>query len=171
MCLLPGVAEGLRRLACSGYQLVVISNQPGVALGRFGESALANVHQRLQELFAACGVALSAFYYCPHHPQGQVAAYASTCRCRKPQPGLLLQAARALDIDLARSWMIGDILDDVEAGRRAGCRTVLINNGNETQWRWSPWRIPDAMTADFASASLAACTAARPHAARLAAEG
>lgn len=153
--LLPGTPEGLRRLERHGYRLVVISNQAGVALGRFLEQDLAAAAARVRELFEDEGVKLSGFYYCPHHPDGHVARYAIACACRKPQPGLLFRAASDLEIDLHESWMIGDILDDIEAGKRAGCRTVLIDNGGETEWRMSATRIPDLVLPDLESASLA----------------
>ena len=84
------------------------------------------VYDRLQDLLFREQLTLDGFYYCPHHPDGSVGAYARDCHCRKPMPGLLLQAAQDHGIDLRSSWMIGDILHDVEAGNRAGCRTVLI---------------------------------------------
>jgi D-glycero-D-manno-heptose 1,7-bisphosphate phosphatase len=126
-----------------GYRLFVVSNQGGIAKGFFTESALAPVEHRLGELLAQYGVHLTGFYYCPHSPDGSVKRYALPCTCRKPMPGMLMRAARDHGIDLARSWMVGDILDDVEAGIRAGCRTVLIDNGNETEWRVSAQRTPD----------------------------
>jgi D,D-heptose 1,7-bisphosphate phosphatase len=129
-----GCVAGLRSLCAAGYRLVVVSNQSGVARGYFPEAALEAVAQRLRLLLGEIGVPLMGFYYCPHHPEGQIAAYARPCSCRKPQPGLLLQAAAVHHLTLADSWLIGDILDDVEAGHRAGCRTVLLDNGHETEW-------------------------------------
>jgi D-glycero-D-manno-heptose 1,7-bisphosphate phosphatase len=151
--LAPGAGEGLRALSAAGYRLVVVSNQSGVARGYFPEAALATVEGRLRELLADCGVEPAGFYWCPHHPGGSVAAYAVACECRKPRPGLILRAARELGIDAGRSWMVGDILDDVEAGRRAGCRTVLLDNGHETEWLRSPERTPDVIAADLADAA------------------
>lgn len=151
--LAPGAAHGLRRLAAAGFRLAVITNQPGVALGLFPESALDAVRARLDELLAACGVALSGFYYCPHHPDALLPQYATCCECRKPGPGLIRRAARELDASPSRSWVVGDILDDVEAGRRAGCRTVLIDNGNETEWVRTPLRHPDHVAPDLARAA------------------
>src|SRR5438874_4893062 len=119
--LAPGAAEGLVLLAEAGYALVIVSNQSGVARGMFAEEALVAIEDRVRELLGEIGVPLAGFYYCPHHPQGQVARYAIACSCRKPEPGMLLQAARDLQLDLDRSWLVGDILDDVAAGRRAGC--------------------------------------------------
>ena len=151
--LTQGAAAGLARLHAAGYALIVISNQSGVALGRFTEGALAAVERRLRELLAEAGVPLAGFYYCPHHPGGVVPGYSMACTCRKPAPGLLHRAAEEHGIDLARSWFLGDILDDVEAGRRAGCRTVLIDNGNETEWVRSPLRWPDVIAADLDEAA------------------
>jgi D,D-heptose 1,7-bisphosphate phosphatase len=151
--LAAGAAEALPRLVRRGYQLVVVSNQSGVARGYFAEAALACVETRLRELLDELGAPLAGFYYCPHYPAGCVAEYAVDCTCRKPKPGLLLRAAHDLDLDLTRSWMIGDILHDVEAGRRAGCRTILVNNGGETEWDLSGPRVPDAITRDLQGAA------------------
>ncbi len=159
--LLPGVLDGARRLYAAGYRLVVVTNQPGVALGFFAAEALDAVEQALREAFLDAGAPLSGFYYCPHHPAGHVRPYAGACTCRKPMPGLLHAAARALDIDLEHSWMVGDILNDVEAGRRAGCRTVLVNNGNETEWRWSADRVPERVARCFEEAALEIVRAGR----------
>lgn len=138
----PKAVEGLRLLHQAGYQLIVITNQSGVARGYFSEIALVIVEQRLRELLAAIDVPLVGFYYCPHHPDGVVSPYAITCDCRKPQPGLLKRAADEQHLSLSRSWFIGDILHDIEAGRAAGCRTILLDNGNETEWQLSPRRLP-----------------------------
>jgi histidinol-phosphate phosphatase family protein len=142
MALSPQAAESLASLAARGYRLIVVSNQPGVGLGKFDEGALAAVERRLRELLPD----LDAFYYCPHAPD-------SGCECRKPACGLLMRAARRHGVRLERSWMVGDILDDVEAGRRAGCRTVLIDNGNETEWRLTPARKPDRVAASLHQAA------------------
>lgn len=150
--LAPGAEEGLGLLHESGYRLFVVSNQSGVARGLFLESALAAVEDRIRTLLARFGAPLAGFYYCPHHPSGRVAPYARECDCRKPSPGMILAAASEHGLDLARSWLVGDILDDVEAGRRAGCRTVLIDNGNETEWVITPGRRPHRKAADLAEA-------------------
>lgn len=149
----PGADDGLSLLDALGYRLIVVSNQPGVALGYFPECALVAVEKRLRELLSARGVRLADFIYCPHHPDGRVAPHARACDCRKPAPGMIEAAARRHGIDLARSWMVGDILDDVEAGRRAGCRTVLLDNGNETEWLMTPERKPCFLAADLAEAA------------------
>jgi len=151
--LAPGVGEGLAQLRAAGFRLIVVSNQSGVARGLFSESALGGVEDRISELLAGFGVDLDGFYYCPHHPEGVEPRYAMTCECRKPAPGLILKAAREHAVDLDRSWFIGDILNDVEAAHRAGCRAALINNGNETEWERSPLRWPEIVAADFAAAA------------------
>ena len=116
------------------------------------------VRQRLGELLHAEGLELAGFYYCPHYRQGVLPQYRRECSCRKPLPGMLQRAAVELQLDTGRSWMIGDILDDIEAGRRAGCRTVLLANGHEDRWAISPARVPDyaARTIDEAAVLIEA---------------
>lgn len=155
----PGVREGLRALASTGMRLVVVSNQSGVARGIFEESALVPVRTRLSDMFAEEGVELAGFYYCPHHPEGTVSTYRVRCSCRKPASGLITRAAVELGLDVRESWMIGDTLDDVEAGARAGCRTVHVNNGGETVWKRGSYRRPDATVPDFYSAAAVAVAA------------
>ncbi|WP_407431270.1 D-glycero-alpha-D-manno-heptose-1,7-bisphosphate 7-phosphatase [Arcticibacter sp.] len=135
--------EGLKRIKQLDYELIVITNQSGVAHGYFEESELRQVEEKLRELLAEHDLSLDAFYYCPHHPEGSVGRYAIDCGSRKPQPGMILKAAEDRNIDLNESWMIGDILHDIEAGNRAGCRTILIDNGNETEWMMNDFNHPD----------------------------
>lgn len=151
--LAAGAAEGLSLLHDAGFRVAVVSNQSGVAHGYFAEDDLRIVETRLRQMLQEIDVSLAGFFYCPHHPKGKIVKYAIACDCRKPAPGLILAAARQLGCDLQRCWMIGDILDDVEAGRRAGCRTVLIDNGNETEWRSGRFREPHFRAADFATAA------------------
>ena len=153
--LAPGAEEALDMFARAEMDIAVVSNQPGVVFVRFTEDALDAVRDRLAELVAPSGVRLRAFYYCPHHPNGTVPRYAVECECRKPRPGLLLRAQADLGVDLRRSWMVGDILDDVESGRRAGCRTVLVDNGGETEWAQGPLRHPDVVVNDLLGAARA----------------
>ena len=131
--LLPGVIEALARLQKAGYLIVVISNQSGVARGLMSEDDLTAVHARMKGLLGAEGVELDGAYYCPFldGPDAKVEAYRRDSELRKPKAGMLLQAAREMDIDLARSWMIGDAPRDVEAGRRAGCRSILLSANDE----------------------------------------
>jgi histidinol-phosphate phosphatase family protein len=168
MRLAQGAREGLQRLARAGYALVVVSNQPGVAMGRFPEHALAAVEQRLRDLMAMCGASLLGFYYCPHLPANHIGHYRTPCLCRKPAPGLIRRAAAEHGLDLRRSWMVGDILDDVEAGRRAGCRSILIDNGNETEWDLCRKRTPHGVAGDLeeAAAHIVTLDEARGAAAR-----
>lgn len=149
----PNAAAGLRLFAELGYRLLVVSNQAGVARGYFEEGALDAVWRRLDELLAEQGVGIAGYYYCPHHAEGTVREYARVCACRKPLPGMLLSAAAGHGIDLAASWMVGDILHDIEAGRRAGCKTILIDNGNETEWLISPLRTPHLTAPDLLAAA------------------
>ena len=134
-----GAAECVSELTRQGFEVIVVSNQPGAALGHFQESALGRVAERMRQLVKG----IKAFYYCPHDPD-------AGCDCRKPSPGLLERAAREHGVDLAQSWMVGDILDDVEAGRRAGCRTILLHRGHETLWRLTPQRWPDRIATHLA---------------------
>jgi len=150
----PGAAEALQLLHKHGYALVVVSNQSGIAHGYFEDEAMQAVKDRITALLQCCGIQLDGFFYCPHHPQGSVEKYAIACACRKPKPGMLLQAAGLLDIDLRQSWMIGDILHDVEAGNRAGCHTILLDNGHETEWMINNYRKPLYITGGLLEAAL-----------------
>ncbi|MFL5626409.1 MAG: D-glycero-alpha-D-manno-heptose-1,7-bisphosphate 7-phosphatase [Ktedonobacteraceae bacterium] len=129
--LYEGIGPELRALQDAGYLLVVITNQAGIARGYFSEADLQRMHTHLASELAAMGVWLAGIYHCPHHPGGVLPDLAIRCSCRKPQPGMLLQAAADLSIDLEKSWFVGDILDDIEAGNRAGCNTVLVDLGTE----------------------------------------
>jgi D,D-heptose 1,7-bisphosphate phosphatase len=148
-----GAVEGLRLLQKKGYALIVVSNQAGIAHGYFTEKDMQPVIARVRALLFAGGIALDGFYYCPHHPAGKIAQYAVSCECRKPLPGMILRASEELDISLPGSWMIGDILHDIEAGNRAGCRSVLLNNGNETVWEMSALNEPAYIAKDLLEAA------------------
>ena len=147
LILFAGVGPDLRALQGAGFRLVVITNQSGLARGLFGADDLALMHEHLGRELARFDVTLDGIYHCPHHVEGIVPALAIECACRKPQPGMLLQAAADLDLDLGRSWFIGDILDDVEAGGRAGCRRILVDLGTEGT-PTSPLRRPDFVARD-----------------------
>ena len=149
-----GAGPALRLLMRLGYRLFVVTNQPGIAFGHFAAAAMDAVGARVRELLLHEQLALDGFYVCPHHPEGTVAPWSIECHCRKPLPGLLLKAAQEHGIDLRASWMVGDILHDVEAGNRAGCRTILIDNGNETEWRLGPRRVPTRMAPDLYTAAV-----------------
>ena len=126
--LLPGAAGALARLRDAGYPVVVVTNQSGIARGYLTEEELAAIHQRLQQLLETHQTGIDAFYYCPFldGPNAVVEEYHRDSELRKPKPGMLLAAARDLDLDLTRSWMVGDSERDVQAGHAAGCRTILI---------------------------------------------
>lgn len=147
-----GAVDALKIFSRLGFSLIIISNQSGIARGYFDEHDLHQVRITLTEMLASRGVKLDAFYFCPHHPDGEVEPYNIECHCRKPRPGMILGAAQQHNIDLSRSWMIGDILNDVEAGNRAGCKTILLDNGYETEWKTSQYRKPTATVSSFAEA-------------------
>jgi D-glycero-D-manno-heptose 1,7-bisphosphate phosphatase len=124
--LLEGAPEALNSLKALGYKLVVVSNQSGVARGIVTEEVLGQIHKRLEQLLAEKGVSLDRIYYCPYHIEGVIPKYRKESDWRKPNPGMLLAAGRDMDIDLRESWMVGDTTNDIEAGARAGCRTIML---------------------------------------------
>ena len=127
--LVPGSADAIAALNRAGWPVVVVTNQAGVARGLFTERAVEAVHAHLSEQLASYGARVEAYYYCPHHPAGEVEAYRVACDCRKPKAGMLLQAAADLGLDLERSWMVGDRESDLEAGAAVGARTILVRTG------------------------------------------
>ncbi len=124
--LLEGVAKSLVELKNMGYKLIVVTNQSAIARGIITEKTLGDIHQRLQTLLSVKGAQLDGIYYCPYHPDGVIQKYRIESDERKPNPGMILKAAREMDIDLSLSWLIGNSDRDIEAGQRAGCRTILI---------------------------------------------
>jgi D,D-heptose 1,7-bisphosphate phosphatase len=125
--LLPGVPPAVRSINEMVFLAVVVSNQPGVAKGKCGPELLEAVNDRLRASLAEEGAWLDGIYYCIHHPEAVLPVLRVDCDCRKPRPGLLWKASKELDIDLARSYMVGDQQTDVEAGLAAGCKTVLLD--------------------------------------------
>ena len=124
--LVPGAAAAAVRLARAGYLLVCVSNQPAAAKGKVSVAQLLAVHERVIALLERDGVRLTAWRLCLHHEDGVVPALAKRCVCRKPAPGMLLDVAATLGVDLASSWMVGDTDADIGAGQAAGCRTLLV---------------------------------------------
>jgi D-glycero-D-manno-heptose 1,7-bisphosphate phosphatase len=151
VALIDGAAAALRRLASAGRLLVGVSNQPSAAKGVMSLDRLYAIQARVLELLVAEGVRFDDFRLCLHHPDGVVAELSRGCDCRKPAPGMLLKVASELDIDLERSWMIGDTDADVLAGRAAGCRTVLVRNPGSAHKREDEVS-PDAVAGDLAGA-------------------
>ena len=155
--LVDGVAEALKDLRALGYRLVVVTNQSAVARGIITEAVLREIHHRMETLLAEQGARLDRIYYCPHHPDGVVERYRGQSDWRKPNPGMLLTAAQEMDMDLTRSWCIGDSFSDVEAGARAGCKTILIDgpspsrSGAPGPAQGSPQRAP---TPDYVAVNL-----------------
>jgi len=140
MDILPGVPEAIARLHEAGFRVIVVSNQRCVAKGLITTAELESLHRRLSNELASAGATFDAIYYCPHESL-------PPCGCRKPEPGMLLDAARDHDVELAASWMIGDSIADVEAGRAAGCRTVMIGARGESQAEPDAWAssLPEAV--------------------------
>ena len=124
--LLPGVGEAIKKLHDMGYKVILVSNQPGIAKGYLCQETFSKIRGRMKEELAKGGALLDGEYYCFHHPEAKAERLKANCECRKPKPGLLLQAAKDMGIDLAQSWMIGDGLTDIKAGKSAGTRTILL---------------------------------------------
>jgi D-glycero-D-manno-heptose 1,7-bisphosphate phosphatase len=168
LVLLPGAAEGVRQLNAAGLCAVVITNQSGIARGLFGEAELAAVHARLESELARAGAHLDAILHCPHHPEEGRGELRRACTCRKPAPGLLHAAAERLGLALEASWIVGDSLRDLEAGRRAGLAggvLVLTGKGAEERTRLEPGA-RELVAADLPAAVRAILAAPRvglPH--------
>lgn len=135
---MPMAFETLRALQRAGYLLFLVTNQAGLAKKRFSAEQLDRLYDFLRQELENEDIHLAKIYTCVHSGDEQ-----PPCECRKPLPGMLLRAAKEFDVDLTRSYMIGDILHDVEAGKRAGCAGVLMDVGNETEWASGPYREPD----------------------------
>ena len=127
--IIPSAYEAIRLINESGMKVVVISNQAGVARGFFTEDFVKVTHEHLQTALRQQGATIDNFYYCPHHPTEGIEPYRQVCNCRKPAPGMLLQAAQDLNIDLKRSYLVGDRFNDMEAGKKIGVRGILVKTG------------------------------------------
>jgi len=148
--LLPGVETAVKSLSQAGYKVAVVTNQSGIARGLLTEEALENIHDEMRRQLAERGAHLDAIYYCPYHPEGTVERYARESDLRKPQPGMLIEAAKELDIDLKSSWMVGDSPRDIEAGQRAGCRTIRVR----IRTHYPPGEEDEDVQADFTVRNL-----------------
>ncbi|MCG3120191.1 MAG: D-glycero-beta-D-manno-heptose-1,7-bisphosphate 7-phosphatase [bacterium] len=142
--LLDGVVEAITSLNRAGFKVVVVTNQAGVARGFFSEAMVPAIHDALRKMLEPAQI--DAFYYCPHHPTAGVGIYKTDCHCRKPKPGMLEQAAREWNIDLRRSFVVGDKISDLAAGRAVDCRNILVRTGyggeEEKVFADYPWQ-PD----------------------------
>lgn len=127
--LYENTAEAIRMINEKGMKVVVITNQSGVARGYFTEDFVRMVHAHMAKILQSKGVIIDAFYYCPHHPTEGIGPYLKSCACRKPEPGMLIHASQDLNIDLARSYMVGDMIKDIEAAGRVGAKGVLVKTG------------------------------------------
>ena len=154
--LLSGSAEAVKRIREAGFLAVVVTNQAGVARDYFEEFVVHQANRRLVELLEREGAALDGIYYCPHHPREGAPPYRQDCQCRKPRPGMLLQAAEDLGIDLTRSYMVGDGVVDVGAARAAGVLPVMVLTGygrGHLEHRRSRWTVePEHIAEDLSAA-------------------
>lgn len=128
--ILPAAFEAVRLVNQNGFKAVVVSNQSGIARGLFTEDFVRTINNRIAAAMVENGAVIDRFYYCPHHPSEGLDPYRKICNCRKPEPGLLLQAAADLNLDLSGSYMIGDHLRDIETARRAGAKGILVMTGH-----------------------------------------
>ncbi len=124
--LLPNVGEAIKKFRVMGYKVVLVSNQPSIAKGHMSQKTFDKIRETMKEELAKDGAFLDGEYYCFHYPEAKIEKLKANCECRKPKPGLLLQAAKEMDIDLPHSWMIGDGLTDIKAGKDVGARTILV---------------------------------------------
>ena len=150
--LLPGVTQSLIELQKLGYKLVIVTNQSGVARGIVTEKMLGRIHQRLESLLSRDGAYIDGIYYCPYHPDGVIPRYSKESDMRKPNPGMILQAAGDLKIDLGNSWAVGNSYRDVAAGLRAGCKTILINSPTKPAQKTSTDPSPDKIAVNIKEA-------------------
>lgn len=147
--MIPKASEAIRLLNENGFKVIIITNQPGVARGYFTEETLIAINKYIQESLAKEGARIDETYYCPHHPEGIIKEYKKDCDCRKPKPGMILSAARDLDIDLKSSFVIGDRNIDVEPGKRVGCKTVLLTSEDPPSNPNEPATIADHVAPDL----------------------
>jgi D-glycero-D-manno-heptose 1,7-bisphosphate phosphatase len=154
--LLPRSAAAIRRARQAGFLCVLVTNQAGVARGYFTEDLVHLAHARLEELLAAAGTALDGIYYCPHHPTAGKPPYQADCDCRKPRPGMLHAAARDLEIDISRSYVVGDKISDVEMAHGQHAHGILVRTGygrGEEEYSRDSWTTqPAAITDDLLDA-------------------
>jgi D-glycero-D-manno-heptose 1,7-bisphosphate phosphatase len=139
--LIPGAREAIARLNETGLPVIVITNQAGVARGYYPEAQIEVVHAALSHQLAQAGAHIDRYYYCPHHPTEGQPPYRMECNCRKPKPGLLLQAAQDFDLELAQCYVVGDNRSDIELSQYLKCRAILVLTGHGAQV-WQTWMNP-----------------------------
>lgn len=151
--LLDGVAEAIKKINASGYLAIVVTNQPVIARGEVSFEELQEIHNKMETLLGEQGAYVDAIYFCPHHPHkgyaGERPELKIDCECRKPKPGMLIQAAKDFNIDLKNSWMIGDGENDILAGKNAGCHTALIQSEQKEYGQEVSVTSLDAFVNDF----------------------
>ena len=129
LILFPHTAEAIRTINESGIRAVVITNQSGVARGYFKEDFVRTVHRHIEKILRGKGAVIDGFYYCPHHPTEGKGEYLASCKCRKPEPGMLIRASEDMDIDLTRSYVVGDMIKDIVLAGRVGAKGLLVRTG------------------------------------------
>jgi D,D-heptose 1,7-bisphosphate phosphatase len=154
----PYVSKAINCLHQAGYIIVVVSNQPVIARGLITEQGVADIHLWIQDLLRQDNACIDRFYFCPHHPKADLVQYRFNCECRKPRPGMLLQAAEDLAIDLKSSFMIGDRPSDIVAGHSAGCRTILVETGMHTNSPIESSHLYNLVDPDYICSDLMAAT-------------
>ncbi|MDQ5984381.1 MAG: Histidine biosynthesis bifunctional protein HisB [Syntrophus sp. SKADARSKE-3] len=153
LSIIPEAFEAVRLMNRRGFQVIVITNQSGIGRGYFDEAVVEGIHNHMRAVFLAEGAVIDYFYYCPHHPTKGRGVYLLACSCRKPEPGMLIRAAAERNIDLPSSYMIGDTLKDVLAGKRAGCKGILVETGYGRDADTTE-TIPDYTAKDILDATL-----------------
>ncbi|MEA3493697.1 MAG: D-glycero-beta-D-manno-heptose 1,7-bisphosphate 7-phosphatase [Candidatus Margulisiibacteriota bacterium] len=149
---IAGSIEAIKKLNAAGYKVVVITNQAGVARGLITEDMLQTIDKTLHKWILSGGAHLDGVYYCPHHPEHGVYPYKQECECRKPHSGLIKRAHRELNIDLSQSFMVGDKATDIEAGKRAGTKTILVESGRGKEEKKKMTEKPDHIAENLAAA-------------------
>lgn len=153
--IIAGSGPAIRSLNERGFKVIVVTNQAGIAFGYYGENDLQLIHECLKRELSLYQATLDGIYYCPHHPRGTIPEYRGECSCRKPKIGLFLKACKELNIDLAASYVVGDKLSDIGAGKRLGCSTVLVQTGfgpRELSRGVPADLLPELVTADLSAA-------------------
>ena len=149
---LPGVSEAIKLLNENGFKVIITTNQAGVARGYFTEETLREINRHIEKSLAGQGALIDKTYYCPHHVEGTIEEYRKECYCRKPSPGMMEKAASEFGIDLKGSFVIGDNISDIEAGHRAGCRTILLADEDPVGSEEEIDQIPDYVASDLGEA-------------------